>query len=124
MTKILITGGAGNVGGSLANTLVANADYEIVVVDNLRTGSVSKLPSKENGNFTFIKCDVNNFSEISDIMMAWKFDYVFHYAALVGVKRTLDNPIEVLDDIDGMKNILSLAKTTGVKRLFFSSSSG
>ena len=123
MTKILITGGAGNVGGSLANTLVANADYEVVVVDNLRTGSVSKLPSKENQNFTFIKCDVNNFSEISAIMVAWKFDYVFHYAALVGVKRTLDNPIEVLDDIDGIKNILSLAKNTGVKRLFFSSSS-
>jgi UDP-glucose 4-epimerase len=123
MTKILITGGAGNVGGSLANTLVANADYEVVVVDNLRTGSVSKLPSKEKGNFTFIKCDVNNFREISAIMVAWKFDYVFHYAALVGVKRTLDNPIEVLDDIDGIKNILSLAKNTGVKRLFFSSSS-
>jgi len=123
MTKILITGGAGNVGGSLANTFVANADYEVVVVDNLRTGSVSKLPSKENRNFTFIKCDVNNFSEISAIMLAWKFDYVFHYAALVGVKRTLDNPIEVLDDIDGIKNILSLAKNTGVKRLFFSSSS-
>ena len=123
MTKILITGGAGNVGGSLANTLVANADYEIVVVDNLRTGCVSKLPSKENGNFIFIKCDVNNFSEISSIMVHWKFDYVFHYAALVGVKRTLDNPIEVLDDIDGIKNILSLAKNTGVKRLFFSSSS-
>jgi UDP-glucose 4-epimerase len=123
MTKILVTGGAGNVGGSLAKALVSNPNYEVVVVDNLRTGNVSKLPSKENGNFTFIKCDVNNFSDISAIMVAWKFDYVFHYAALVGVKRTLDNPIEVLDDIDGIKNILSLAKNTGVKRLFFSSSS-
>jgi UDP-glucuronate decarboxylase len=52
-----------------------------------------------------------------------RFDYVFHYAALVGVKRTLDNPIMVLDDIDGIKNILTLSKNTGVKRVFFSSSS-
>jgi len=123
MTKILVTGGAGNVGGSLAKALVENANYEVVVVDSLRTGNVSKLPSNRKGNFTFIKCDVNNFSDISAIMVSWKFDYVFHYAALVGVKRTLDNPIEVLDDIDGIKNILSLAKNTGVKRLFFSSSS-
>ena len=123
MTKILVTGGAGNVGGSLAKALVENANYEVVVVDSLRTGNASKLPSNRKGNFTFIKCDVNNFSDISAIMVSWKFDYVFHYAALVGVKRTLDNPIEVLDDIDGIKNILSLAKNTGVKRLFFSSSS-
>jgi UDP-glucose 4-epimerase len=121
--KILITGGAGNVGGSLAKSLVSNADYEIVVVDNLRTGSISKLPTSNKGKFTFIKCDVNNLSDISSIMVSWKFDYVFHYAALVGVKRTLDNPIEVLNDIDGIKNILALSKNTGVKRLFFSSSS-
>ena len=123
MKKILVTGGAGNVGGSMAKALVANKDYEVVVVDNLRTGSISKLPSNENRNFTFIKCDVNNFSDISSIMVSWKFDFVFHYAALVGVKRTLDNPIEVLNDIDGIKNILALSKNTGVKRLFFSSSS-
>jgi nucleoside-diphosphate-sugar epimerase len=121
--KILVTGGAGNVGGSLAKALVSNDNYEVVVVDNLRTGSLSKLPSRDNSNFTFIKCDVNNFSDISSIMVAWKFDYVFHYAALVGVKRTLDNPIEVLNDIDGIKNILILSKNTQVKRLFFSSSS-
>src|SRR5688572_32405731 len=53
---------------------------------------------------------------------AYSFDYVFHYAALVGVKRTLDNPIQVLNDITGINNVLSLSKNTGVKRVFFSSS--
>jgi UDP-glucose 4-epimerase len=56
-------------------------------------------------------------------MSSRPFDYVFHYAAVVGVKRTLDNPITVLNDIDGIKNILSLAKNTGVSRVFYSSSS-
>src|SRR6185312_4294759 len=57
------------------------------------------------------------------VMLAYKFDYVFHYAAMVGVKRTLNNPMTVLQDIEGIKNILSLSKNTCVKRVFYSSSS-
>jgi UDP-glucuronate decarboxylase len=41
----------------------------------------------------------------------------------VGVQRTLDNPVMVLRDIDGIQNILELSKNTGVRRVFFSSSS-
>jgi nucleoside-diphosphate-sugar epimerase len=48
---------------------------------------------------------------------------VFHYAATVGVKRTLENPVKVLNDISGIKYVLSLSKNTGVKRVYFSSSS-
>ena len=40
-------------------------------------------------------------------MLVHKFDYVFHYAAVVGVKRTQENPIMVLNDIDGIKNIIT-----------------
>ena len=122
MIKILITGGAGNVGGALACHLVQNQQYHIVVADNLITGSVNNMP-KEHDNFTFIKGDVNNYDDLSAIMLSFRFDYVFHYAALVGVKRTLNNPISVLRDIEGIKNILSLSKNTGVKRVFYSSSS-
>ncbi|MCC6691303.1 MAG: NAD-dependent epimerase/dehydratase family protein, partial [Bacteroidia bacterium] len=46
-----------------------------------------------------------------------------HYAALVGVKRTLENPVKVLNDINGIRNILELSKNTSVKRVYFSSSS-
>jgi len=122
MTKILITGGAGNVGGELACHLVKKKNYHIVVADNLITGTTKNLPQGYD-NFTFIKCDVNNYNDLAAIMLAFKFDYVFHYAALVGVKRTLSNPISVLEDIEGIKNILNLSKNTGVKRIFYSSSS-
>jgi len=53
----------------------------------------------------------------------YRFDAIFHYAALVGVKRTLENPVKVLRDIDGIRNVLSLAKEQQVKRVFYSSSS-
>jgi len=122
MIKVLITGGAGNVGGALACHLVQNKNYQIVVADSLVTGNIKNLPQGYD-NFTFIKCDVNNYNDLSAIMLAFRFDYVFHYAALVGVKRTLNNPISVLHDIDGIKNILDLSKNTGVKRIFYSSSS-
>ena len=123
MTKILITGGAGNVGGALARKLVESLNYFVVIVDNLSTGSITKLPSKKFSNWTFINCDVNNYTSISEIMLTNHFDYVFHYAALVGVKRTQENPIMVLNDIEGIKNILQLSKNSSVKRVFFSSSS-
>lgn len=122
MIRILITGGAGNVGSALASQLGKNKQYQIVVADNLRTGTVNNLP-KDEDNFTFIKCDVNSYNDISAVMLAFRFDYVFHYAALVGVKRTLNHPTAVLQDIDGIKNILDLSKNTGVKRVFYSSSS-
>jgi UDP-glucuronate decarboxylase len=121
--KILVTGGAGNVGGALVRKLVENPIYFVVVADNLITGSLDKLPSKSFDNWSFIHCDVNDYSNISEVMLSYKFDYVFHYAALVGVKRTQDNPIMVLNDIEGIKNVLSLAKNTSVKRVFYSSSS-
>lgn len=121
---ILLTGGAGFIGANMAERLAQNPEHQVVVVDNFRTGEPAKLPNPEQyPNVRFIKRDVNVFEDISSIFYAFKFDYVFHYAALVGVKRTLANPVSVLNDIHGIENILKLSKNTGVKRVFFSSSS-
>lgn len=118
---ILITGGAGNVASALAKKLAENDGNLIVIVDNLSTGSLSKVPKGEN--VIFIKANVNNYNDIVPVFGRYNFDFVFHYAAVVGVKRTLENPIMVLEDIEGIKNILSLSKNSGVKRVFYSSSS-
>ena len=123
MSKILVTGGAGNVGGALARKLVENRNYEVIIADDLSTGSKSKLPSSTYKNWKFVHCDVNNYKEISELMLVNQFDFVFHYAAVVGVKRTQENPIAVLNDIDGIRNVLQLSKNSSVKRVFFSSSS-
>lgn len=120
MAKILITGGAGFIPSSIADALLEKG-HEVVLVDNMVTGKSSNIPS--HAKCTFYKCDVNQYNDISEIMLLHKFDYVFHYAALVGVKRTLENPIAVLEDIDGIKHILNLSVKTNVKRVFYSSSS-
>ena len=123
MKKILITGAAGFIPSSLADRLSSDDDTLIVGVDNFLTGKLSNLPKVRPRNYTFINLDVNNYDEISSVMLTYKFDYVFHYAAMVGVQRTLDNPLMVLDDIKGIQNVLRLSKNTGVKRVYFSSSS-
>lgn len=122
MKSVLITGAAGNIGSALSKALLKNGDYFVVGVDNLTTGSRSKLPEPQE-LFRFIKADVNCYNEAAAIFHSNRFDFVFHFAAVVGVKRTLENPLSVLRDIDGIKNLLSLSKNGGVERVFFSSSS-
>ena len=94
---------------------------EVVIVDNLATGNKSFVG--ESPRCTFVHADANNSLDMAAVFGRFQFDYVFHYAAVVGVQRTLANPALVLQDIDGFKNILDLSKNTGVKRVFFSSSS-
>ncbi len=124
MTRILITGGAGFIGSVLAEKLISNKENYVVIVDDLSTGSQDKLPHHlSKDNWRFVKADVNEYRDIAEIMLGKKFDYVFHYAALVGVQRTQEYPVKVLRDIEGFKHVLNLSKSTGVKRVFFSSSS-
>ncbi len=123
MTRILITGGAGFIPSALTLELAAAPNTEVVAVDNLTTGDLRKLELGSHPKVHFIKCDVNRFEDISSVFYAYRPEYVFHYAAVVGVKRTTDNPVSVLHDIDGIRNVLDLCKNTGVKRVFFSSSS-
>lgn len=121
--RILVTGGAGNVGSALIEKLIQNENNFVVIVDDLSTGFRSKLPKEHADRWHFIKCNVNDLQDIGQVMISHKFDYVFHFAAVVGVQRTQGNPVSVLKDIEGIKNVLNLSKNSSIKRVFFSSSS-
>jgi UDP-glucuronate decarboxylase len=118
--RVLITGAAGNIGSSLCKRLSERA-IEIVAVDNLSTGSIWKIEGIKG--LIFERGDVNDEKFVKALFQRYKVDYVFHFAALVGVKRTQDDPIGVLNDINGIKNILENCVSSGVRRFFFSSSS-
>ena len=119
--KILITGGAGFIPSSVAEVFAKDAKYEVVLLDNLLTGDLRNIPKRQN--VSFIRGDVNDYNTVLSLMSSNRFDYVFHYAAVVGVKRTIENPSWVLKDIEGFRNVLECSKNTGVSRVFFSSSS-
>lgn len=120
--KILITGGAGFIASSLAEKLAQDPENLVIIMDNLSTGDVGKLPPISD-NLRFIKGDVNDYKEILEVMLSFQFHYVFHYAAMVGVIRTQEHPVGVLKDIRGIENICRIGKNTGVRRIFYASSS-
>jgi UDP-glucuronate decarboxylase len=120
--SILVTGGAGNIGSALTRALVKLPQTQVVVADNLSTGSLTKVDI-DAGNLTVVKADVNDFNDIASLFFRFHFTHVFHLAAIVGVERTLSNPLLVLRDIRGIENVLQLCKNTGVQRVYFASSS-
>lgn len=122
-SKFLITGGAGFLGSHMCDLLLENGGT-IVCVDNLSNGKLDNIKHfKNQKNFIFYKKDVNKLKEIKEIFSKERPDYVMHYAAMVGVKRTGERPLEVFGDIEGIKNIAFLSKLYKVKKILFTSSS-
>ena len=123
MLKVMVTGGAGFIGSNLCEELL-DQGYEVMAVDNLSTGKVGNISALEsNPNFKFVLCDVNKYPTISQAFNEFRPDYVFHYAAVLGVKRVVEEPLLVLEDIEGLQNVMRLAAEYDVKKVIFSSSS-
>ncbi|MBM3486162.1 MAG: NAD-dependent epimerase/dehydratase family protein [Alphaproteobacteria bacterium] len=117
---VLVTGAAGFIGSHLVDRLAER--FQVVAVDNLQTGDARNLaPAREA--VRFVKLDVNDRPGIKFLFSKNNFRFVFHYAATVGVEFTLAQPLKVLDDIDGARNLLELARLAGVERVFYASSS-
>ena len=114
MSKYLVTGGAGFIGSHMCDKLTS-LGHEVVCFDNLSTG--------KNIREKFIKGDVNNINDLRPVFEQNNFDGVFHYAATVGVKRTIENPLMVLEDVKGIMNILELSLKHGKPKVVFASSS-
>ena len=120
----LITGGAGFIGSSMCRKLILDVGAKVICVDNLSTGNLENISElKLKNNFIFVKGDVNKKRVLNKVFKENHIDYVIHYAALVGVKRTIDDPISVLKDIDGIRILLELSRLSSVKKAIFASSS-
>lgn len=121
--KFLITGNAGFLGSHMCDLLLENG-ARVVGVDNLSNGKLENIKHlKENKNFIFYKRNVNNYDEIAQVFKKEKPDFVMHYAAMVGVKRTSENPLMVFKDIDGIRHIAEMSRIYKVKKVLFTSSS-
>lgn len=122
--RILVTGGAGFVGSHLVDRLLEVGAGKVVVLDNLLTGKRENLSQHESdGRFTMIHGDANHRGTLETVFLVHQPEYVFHLAALVGVKRVEEQPLEVLKDLDGIRSIFELSKYHGVKKVLYTSSS-
>lgn len=110
-------------GSHMCDALIAKG-AKVVCVDDLSNGKLVNVSHlKNNKNFKFYKADINNLKQITRVFAKEEPDYVMHYAAMVGVKRTSDNPLGVFRDIEGIKNIAELSRRHKVKKILFTSSS-
>ena len=119
--KILVTGGAGFIGSHLCEH-VLKYGHEVICVDNLSTGQLKNIEHIKD-KITFVQGDANSFDDLEPIFKNNKLGAVFHYAAIVGVKRTTENPLAALDDIKRTRTILRLALQYGKPKIVFASSS-
>ncbi len=127
--KVLITGGAGFIGSSLADQLLKTHN-EVVVIDNFNNYYDPKIKEQNIKNnlkhpyYHLYRCDIEDMSKLSRIFEEKTPDIVVHLAARAGVRPSLENPVEyVQSNILGTVNILECMRKFNVKKLVFASSS-
>ena len=85
--KILLTGGAGYIGSHVVLSLLEKK-HEVVVIDNLSTGSEKLLPKEVN----FYKCNITDKKETEKILSSYKFDLLMHFAGFINVEESMLDP--------------------------------
>ena len=117
--RILITGGAGFIGSHLADYYLAKGN-EVVLLDNLSTGSKNNLKGTES-KCQLIDGDIRNSDLVNELVE--KSDLVLHMAAALGVSTILNNPIESIStNIHGSETVM-LAASKHKKRIIIASTS-
>jgi UDP-glucose 4-epimerase len=122
--KYLITGGAGFIGIKLVEKLLKNKTNKVYIIDNLskKTGNKNALKIFKNKRVTLIQKDLNL---ITDYLKIYNFDYIYHFAAILGVKQVIDNPyITLKNNISTTINLIDFSKKQKkLKKICFTSTS-
>ena len=119
--KILITGGAGFIGGHLTEALLKRGD-EVVIADNFSTGSRDNIFPVDGRCAEVVEMDIAKEAEKLRELIK-NSDAVFHLAAAVGVELVVNEPIRTIQtNIDGSANVIKAAAEFD-KRLFIASTS-
>ena len=130
--QILVTGGAGFIGGHLAERFVSNG-HDVVVLDNfdpfydirIKEHTVDicrEQATNGDGTYQLVEGDVRNTDLVTELVS--NAEYVYHQAAQAGVRPSVKNPRKYDEvNVDGTLNVLDAARNTGIKRVVFASSS-
>lgn len=115
--KVLVTGGAGFIGSHLVDKLIENG-HEVIVLDNLSNGNKTNV----NPAAHFFKIDIRD-KKIVDIFRKEKPEVVFHLAAQINLRKSIENPeYDAEINILGSLNLLKCCVEYDVRKIVFSSS--
>ena len=116
---ILVTGGAGFIGSNLVDKLVKEG-LRTVIIDNLLTGNSKNL----NLTSEFYNIDICD-EEVSNVFEKEKPEIVFHCAAQIDLRKSVENPAEDAKiNILGSLNILENCRKYGIEKVIFASTGG
>lgn len=127
--EVLVTGGAGFIGSHLCERLL-DRGYHLICLDNfndlyspkIKEGNIAK--ASQHPNFTLVKGDILDDSQLSEIFLKHKIQKIVHLAAMAGVRSSVLSPARYVDvDIKGTVNLLEKAKIFQIKGFTFASSS-
>jgi UDP-glucose 4-epimerase len=117
MAKVLVTGGAGFIGSSLARELLARGD-EVRVLDNFSTGDRANL---EGLDVEIVEGELRSYERVHNAVR--NTEIVYHLGALGSVPRSVQDPLTSnAVNVEGTLNVLLAARDEGVRRVVFSSS--
>jgi UDP-glucose 4-epimerase len=117
--RVLITGGAGFIGSHLADALLAQGD-QVVILDNLTTGSRANIAHIEN-QIEIHQGDIRDEVLVNDLVKST--DLVLHMAAALGVKNIMENTVESVSINFTGSDVVLKAATAHNKRLIIASTS-
>ncbi|MCU1370482.1 MAG: Nucleoside-diphosphate-sugar epimerase [Ilumatobacteraceae bacterium] len=124
--RALVTGGAGFIGSTLVDRLLAEG-HEVDVVDDLSSGSMANLAdARGNGDhkFQFHRMDIRDAS-LSELIERRRPEVVFHLAAQIDVRVSVTDPAhDAMINIIGSLNVLEGARRAGTRKVVFASSGG
>jgi UDP-glucose 4-epimerase len=115
--NILVVGGAGYIGSTVAELLV-QAGHKVYVFDNLSKGHQSAIPAKAK----FINGDLADLDDVNLALDTEQFDAVFHFAALIEAGESMQKPAHFFRaNVSNTVNLLESCATHNVNRFVFSS---
>ena len=118
MSAILVTGGAGYIGSEVVHQLLT-LGQKVVVIDNLSTGDVRRLPS----NVHFIQCDIGNETIVEDLFQEFNFPTIFHFAAFKQARESNEYPDKYwTNNVAEFIAFLNVAARFNLENLILSSS--
>lgn len=117
--EILITGGAGFIGSHILAQLQGRRDMDVVVFDNLSSGSKEHVPA----GMELVEGDVCDEAAVDALFADHHFDAVIHLAAQTMVPFSVDHPVEDCQiNLEGVLHVLEACRTHGTGHILFSSS--
>lgn len=118
--SVIVTGGAGFIGSTLADALVASG-REVHVVDNLATGHRANLPA----GATFHEVDIRDSAAVARVASESGAVAIFHMAAQADVRKAIEDPAFDADvNIGGTLSVLEAARINGARVMFAATGGG